>query len=71
MQLALEVSEIAIAAITAKLRLHYWEDEDGPAPRFTYAALNTQGAFNCNLGGNSPGINIRQLLSSKPTAPSP
>ncbi len=44
-------------AFTAKLRLHYWEDEDGPPPGFTYAALNAHDAFNCNLGGNASVVN--------------
>jgi iron complex outermembrane receptor protein len=44
-------------SFSAKLRLHYWEDEDGPAPGFTYASGNAADAFNCNLGGNSPVIN--------------
>ncbi|MCU0757889.1 MAG: TonB-dependent receptor [Steroidobacteraceae bacterium] len=42
---------------SAKLRMHYWEDEDGPPPGFTFASGNAQDAFNCNRGGNSPVVN--------------
>ncbi len=42
---------------SAKLRMHYWEDEDGPPPGFTFASGNAQDAFNCNLGGNAPVVN--------------
>jgi iron complex outermembrane receptor protein len=41
----------------AKLRLHYWEDDDGPAPSFGYGLLNGIDVFNCNLGGSSIPIN--------------
>jgi len=44
-------------SFSAKLRLHYWEDEDGPPPGFTYASGNAQDAYNCNRGGISPVIN--------------
>lgn len=44
---------------SAKLRMHYWEDEDGPPPGFTFASGNAQDAFNCNLGGNAPAVNGR------------
>ena len=44
-------------SFTAKLRLHYWEDEDGPPPGFTYASGNAQDAFNCKLGGTAPVVN--------------
>jgi iron complex outermembrane receptor protein len=46
-------------SLTAKLRLHYWEDEDGPAAGFTYAAGNAADAFNCRRSGTggSPSVN--------------
>lgn len=44
---------------TAKLRLHYWEDDDGPAAGTVFAAGNAQDAFNCRLSGagGSPSVN--------------
>ncbi len=44
---------------SAKLRLHYWEDDDGAPAGFTYARGNAQDAFNCRLSGaaGSPGVN--------------
>ena len=57
-------------SFTAKLRLHYWEDEDGPAPGFVYAALNAQDAYNCNLGGNSPAVNgMNNWICGEPRQP--
>jgi iron complex outermembrane recepter protein len=57
-------------SFSAKLRLHYWEDEDGPASGFTYAALNAQDAFNCNLGGNSPAVNaMNNWVCGEPRQP--
>jgi iron complex outermembrane receptor protein len=46
-------------SFSAKLRLHAWEDEDGPPAGFTYAAGNAQDAFNCRLSGTggSPSVN--------------
>jgi iron complex outermembrane receptor protein len=57
---------------TAKVRAHYWEDEDGPPPGFTYASGNAQDAFNCNLGGNSPAVNgMNNWVCGTPRQPVP
>lgn len=38
---------------TAKLRLHYWEDDDGETPSIAYGAGNGEDQYNCNLGGSA------------------
>jgi iron complex outermembrane receptor protein len=42
---------------SAKIRLHAWEDDDGPSASFAYAANNAVDAFNCNRGGTAPNLN--------------
>jgi iron complex outermembrane receptor protein len=57
---------------SAKLRLHYWEDEDGAPAGFTYARGNAQDAFNCNRGGNSPAVNgTNNWVCGVPRFPTP
>ena len=38
---------------TARLRLHYWEDEDGETPSIAYGMGNGEDQYNCNLGGTA------------------
>ena len=38
---------------TAKLRLHYWEDDDGETPSIAYGVGNGEDQYNCNLGGTA------------------
>jgi iron complex outermembrane receptor protein len=42
---------------SAKLRLHAWEDDDGPSASYAYGANNISDAFNCNQGGTAPNLN--------------
>lgn len=59
---------------SAKLRLHYWEDDDGAPAGFTYARGNAQDAFNCRLSGaaGSPGVNgTNNWICGVPRFPTP
>ena len=38
---------------TARLRLHYWEDDDGETPSIAYGRGNGEDQYNCNLGGTA------------------
>jgi len=38
---------------TARLRLHYWEDDDGETPSIAYGMGNGEDQYNCNLGGTA------------------
>jgi iron complex outermembrane receptor protein len=38
---------------SAKLRLHYWEDDDGETPSVGYGLGNGEDTYNCNLGGTA------------------
>lgn len=42
---------------SAKLRLHAWEDDDGPSASYAYAGNNISDAYNCNQGGTAPNLN--------------
>jgi iron complex outermembrane receptor protein len=37
----------------AKLRLHYWVDDDGPSASLGFGRLNGEDVFNCYLGGTA------------------
>ena len=37
----------------AKVRLHYWENDDGPSASLGYGRLNGEDVFNCFLGGTA------------------
>ena len=38
---------------TARLRLHYWEDDDGETPSIAYGVGNGEDQYNCNRGGTA------------------
>ena len=38
---------------TARLRLHYWEDDDGETPSIAYGMGNGEDQYNCDLGGTA------------------
>ena len=42
---------------TAKIRVHYWKDDDGPSASIGYGVNNGENLFNCNLGGTAGVIN--------------
>ncbi|MEZ5512279.1 MAG: TonB-dependent receptor [Steroidobacteraceae bacterium] len=51
--LALTLMAKPLENLTAKLRLHYWEDDDGPSASLGYGRTNGEDVFNCNLGGTA------------------
>ena len=58
---------------TAKLRLHYWEDNDGPGADLAYGRDNGEDVFNCNLGGTNTGVPAggpNNYVCGTPRAPS-
>jgi iron complex outermembrane receptor protein len=59
-------------SFNAKLRLHYWEDDDGPAASFGYGLLNGIDVFNCNPGGTAIPINgANNWVCGTPRQPRP
>lgn len=59
--------------LTAKLRVHYWEDEDGPAASVGYGRGNGEDVFNCNPGKGAVGtaklINGNNWVCGEPRFP--
>ncbi|MDG2320956.1 MAG: TonB-dependent receptor [Rhodospirillaceae bacterium] len=60
---------------TAKLRVHYWEDDDGPSASIGYGVNNGEDLFNCNLGGTAgiinPALSNNNWICGTPPQPRP
>ncbi len=54
----------------AKVRLHYWENDDGPSASLGYGRLNGEDVFNCFLGGTASRLaNGNNWVCGKPRFP--
>ena len=61
--------------LRAKLRIHYWWEDDGPSAGVGYGRLNGQDVFNCNPGNGRAGtaltINGNNWVCGEPRFPTP